>query len=108
MTGYVGPGKGLGDIKAHLFDSDPKYRELIDLVRDISPISHVTENSAPCAFVHGIFDCGIQVPMGQSIRMFEAYTRKGVKSLLLCNNLGVYGDDPEVRGAVAEFIASRI
>ena len=108
MTGYVGPGKGLGDIKAHLFDSDPKYRELIELVRDISPISHVTENSAPCAFVHGIFDCGIQVPMGQSIRMFEAYTRKGVKSLLLCNNLGVYGDDPEVRGAVAEFIASRI
>jgi hypothetical protein len=35
-------------------------------------------------------------------------TRKGVKSLLLCNNNGIYGTDPEVKQAVVEFIASRI
>ena len=46
--------------------------------------------------------------MGQSVRFFEALTRRGVKSLLLCNNNGIYGADPEVRQAVVEFIASRI
>ena len=108
MIGYVGPGKGVADLKKHLFDSDPEYVRLLDLLKDASPISHVTENSAPICLVHGIFDCGIQVPMGQSLRFFEALTRKGVKSLLLCNNNGIYGADPEVRRAVVEFIANRI
>ena len=64
--------------------------------------------TAPTALVHGIFDCGIQVPMGQSLRFFEALTRKGVKSLLLCNNNGIFGEDPEVKGAVLAFICARI
>ena len=72
------------------------------------PLSHVTENSAPLCLVHGIYDCGIQVPMGQSIRMFQAYRQKGVKSLLLCNNNGLFGEDPEVKNAVAEFLAARV
>ena len=108
MTGHIGYGKGMADLKAHLFDQDPKYVALREITRMASPISHVTENSAPLCLVHGIFDCGIQVPMGQSIRMFEAYTRKGVKSLLLCNNNGFFGEDPEVKRAVVEFIANRI
>ena len=108
LLGYTGPGRGMGDVKAHLFDSDPKYQALIQRAKEISPVYHVSEKSAPTALVHGIFDCGIQVPMGQSLRFFEALTRKGVKSLLLCNNNGIFGDDPEVRGAVCEFISSRI
>ena len=108
MLDYVGPGKGMGDIKAHLFDPDPKYQALIQKAKDASPVYHVTEKSAPTALVHGIFDCGIQVPMGQSLRFFEALTRKGVKSLLLCNNNGIFGEDPEVKHAVLEFICARI
>jgi putative CocE/NonD family hydrolase len=108
MLGYVGPGKGMGELKTHLYDPDPKYRALLEKARAASPISHVTERSAPTVLVHGSFECGIQVPMGQSLRFFEALTRKGVKSLLLCNNNGVYGADPEVRRAVVDFIASRI
>ena len=108
MTGYVGPGKGMADIKAHLFDSDPKYVELREITRRASPISHVSEKSAPLCLVHGIFDCGIQVPMGQSLRMFEAYTRKGVKALLLCNNNGFFGEDPEVKQAVVDFLTARV
>ena len=108
MLGWTGPGKGMGDIKHHLFDADPKYQALIELAKDASSVYHVTENSAPVCFVHGISECGIQVPMGQSVRMFEALTRKGVKSLLLCNNLGVYGSDPEVQTAMVEFLCRRV
>lgn len=108
MIGYVGPDKGMGDVKAHLFDQDPKYRDLIEKAIDASPISHVTSSSAPLCLVHGIFDYGVQVPMGQSIRMFEAYTRKGAKALLLCNNNGPFGEDPEIKQAMIDFIANRI
>lgn len=108
MIGYVGPGKGVADLKKHLFDSDPEYVRLLALLKDASPISHVTENSAPICLVHGIFDCGIQVPLGQSMRLFDAYTRKGVKALALLNNNGLYGQDPEVRDAVVRFLKDRV
>ncbi len=108
LLDFVGPGKGMGALKQHLHDPDPFYQALLEKARDASPICHVTEKSAPTVLVHGIFECGIQVPMGQSVRFFEALTRKGVKSLLLCNNNGIYGADPEVKQAVIEFIASRI
>ena len=108
LIGYVGRGQGLGDVKAHLFDQDPQYQALIKKAVAASPISHVTKNSAPLCLVHGIYDCGIQVPVGQSVRMFEALTRKGVKSLLLCNNNGMFGEDPEVKQAVVEFIVRRV
>jgi len=106
MIGYVGAGKGMGDVKAHLFDQNPKYKELRQKAVDASPISHVTASSAPFCLVHGIYDYGVQVPMGQSVRMFEAYTRKGVKSLLLCNNNGPFGEDPEIKRAVVDFIGN--
>lgn len=108
LLGHLGEGNGMADIKAHLWDKDPKYQELIRAAWEASPISHVTENSAPLCLVHGIYDCGIQVPMGQSVRMFQAYSQKGVKSLLLCNNNGLFGEDPEVKNAVAEFLAARV
>ena len=108
LLGHLGEGKGMADIKAHLWDQDPSYQELIRAAWEASPISHVTEHSAPLCLVHGIFDCGIQVPMGQSVRMFQAYSQKGVKSLLLCNNNGLFGEDPEVKNAVVEFLAARV
>ena len=108
LLDFVGPGKGMGALKQHLHDPDPYYQALLEKARDASPICHVTEKSAPTVLVHGIFECGIQVPMGQSVRFFEALTRKGVKSLLLCNNNGIFGADPEVKQAVIEFIALRI
>ena len=108
LLGHLGEGRGMADIKAHLWDQDPSYQELIRAAWEASPISHVTEHSAPLCLVHGIFDCGIQVPMGQSVRMFQAYSQKGVKSLLLCNNNGLFGEDPEVKNAVVEFLAARV
>ncbi len=108
MLGHVGLGRGMADVKAHLWDQDPQYQELIRAAWEASPISHVTEHSAPLCLVHGIFDYGVQVPMGQSVRMFKAYTEKGVKSLLLCNNNGPFGEDPEVKMAVVEFLTSRV
>ena len=108
MIGYVGPGKGVADLKKHLNDPDPEYAALLAELKKASPISHVTDKSAPICLVHGMFDCGIQVPMGQSTRMFDAYTRKGVKALLLCNNNGMYGDDPEVAQAVVQFLTRRV
>lgn len=108
MLGYVGLGRGMGDVKAHLWDQDPKYQALIKAAWEASPISHVTENSAPLCLVHGIFDYGVQVPMGQSVRMFRAYSQKGVKSLLLCNNNGPFGEDPEVKQAVVDFLTNRV
>ena len=108
MTGYAGPGRGMADLKKHLDDPDPEYRRWLAVTADASPISHVTEKSAPICLIHGIFECPIQVPMGQSVRMFEAYTKKGVKALLLCNNNGMYGEDPEVKDAVVRFLADRV
>ena len=108
MVGYSGPGKGMGELKRHLHDEDPFYKNLIAMSIESSPISHVDENSAPSAFVHGIFEGGIEIPMQQSIRMFERLTEKGVKSLLLCNNNCFYGDDPEVQSAVLEFLKCRV
>ena len=108
MIGYTGPGKGIADLKMHLADPDPERARWIKTAEEASPISHVTEHSAPICLIHGIFDCPIQVPIGQSIRMFEKYTKKGVKALLLCNNNGLFGNDPEVRGAAADFLAERV
>lgn len=108
LLGYVGRGKGFGELKSHMFDPDPKYQELLKRAVYASPISHVTEKSAPLCLVHGIFDCGIQVPLGQSVRMFKAYSQKGAKALLLCNNNGMFGEDPEVKQAVVEFLTGRV
>lgn len=108
LLGYVGEGKGFGELKSHMYDPDPKYQELLKKAVAASPIRHVSEKSAPLCLVHGIFDCGIQVPLGQSVRMFKAYTQKGVKALLLCNNNGMFGEDPEIKLAVVEFLASRV
>ncbi len=108
MIGYAGPGKGLGELKRHQFNPDPEHKKYLDIARDASSITHVTSDSAPICFVHGLYDDHIQVPMGQSLRMFEALTRAGVKSLCLLNNNGRYGDDPEVRGAMLEFLTARV
>ena len=108
MIGYAGPGKGMGELKTHLNRPEEPYRSYIALAKEASAVTHVTEKSAPLCLVHGMFDCGIQVPMGQSLRMFEALTRAGVKSLCLLNNNGIYGDDPEVQRAMGDFILSRI
>ena len=108
IVDYCGPGKGMGELKKHRTDSDPYYKKLIETAVDASPVSHVSENSAPSVFVHGIYECGIQIPMQQSVAMFEKLTQKGVKSLLLCNNNGIYGDDPEVMLAVVEFLTKRV
>ena len=108
MIGYAGPGKGMGELKTHLLRPEEPYRQYIERAREASAVTHVTGKSAPLCLVHGMFDCGIQVPMGQSLRMFEALTRAGVKSLCLLNNNGIYGDDPEVQQAMAEFILSRL
>jgi acetyl esterase/lipase len=106
MIDFGGEGKGMGNLKAHWME--PAYQDAVRRAIDISPVSHVTENSAPSVIVHGIFECGIQIPMNQSVRFFEALTRKGVKSLLLCNNNGMYGEDPEVRRAVVDFLKNRV
>lgn len=98
----------MAELKQHLYDPDPKYQELLKKAITASPIRHVSEHSAPLCLVHGIFDCGIQVPMGQSVRMFQAYAQHGVKALLLCNTLGIFGEDPEVRQAVVEFLTARV
>ena len=96
------------EVKKQLDAIISQATEFVRKAKDASPVYHVTERSAPTALVHGIFDCGIQVPMGQSLRMFTAYTRKGVKALLLCNNNGFYGEDPEVKQAVVDFLAARV
>lgn len=106
MFDFGGEGKGLGILKAHL--TDPEYRDAVDRAIDISPVSHVTKDSAPSVIIHGIFECGIQIPMNQSVRFFEELTRKGVKSLLLCNNNEFFGDDPEVQTAVVDFLKRRV
>ena len=108
MIGYAGPGKGMGKLKTHLNRPEEPYRSYIELAKEASAVTHVTGKSAPLCLVHGMFDCGIQVPMGQSLRMFEALTRAGVKSLCLLNNNGIYGDDPEVQRAMGDFILSRL
>ena len=108
LIGYAGNGKGLGDVKVHMYDPSEKYQALLKETVTASPISHVSENSAPTCFVHGMDDCMIQVPMGQSIRMFKALTRKGVKSLLLFNNGGFFGEDPEIKAAVIDFMSRRV
>ena len=46
--------------------------------------------------------------MNQSVRFFEKLTQKGVKALLLCNNEGFFGEDPEIQKAVADFMKNRV
>ena len=50
----------------------------------------------------------IQIPMNQSVRFFEKLTQKGVKSLLLCNNEGFFGEDPEIQNAIVDFLKNRV
>lgn len=108
IIGFSGPGKVMGELKKHINDPNEYYRKLIDIAKDASPVYHVTEKSAPSVLVHGEFEYGVQIPLGQSMRMFEALTRKKVKSLVLLNNMGPYGQDPEVKQAVLDFITSRV
>ena len=106
MIGFSGVGKGLANLKKHLGEGE--YHDVLMRALDISPVNHVSENSAPCAIVHGIFEYGVQIPMNQSVRFFEALTGKNVKALLFCNNLGPFGADPEVQHAVAEFLKAQV
>ena len=77
-------------------------------MRDASPITHVGPHSAPCVLVHGIGECGIQIPMAQSVEFFEAMTRAGIPCQLYCNNLNMFGGEPEIPKAVADFLSSRL
>lgn len=106
MIGFGGQGKGLAKLKSHI--GDPAYQDIVEKAYEVSPVTQVTDRSAPSVIVHGIFECGIQIPMQQSVRFFRALTREHVKSLLLCNNEGLYGDDPEVQAAVVDFLKRRI
>lgn len=106
MFGFSGDGKGLGALKAHMHEAE--YQEILDRAIDVSPVSHVTKDSAPSVIIHGIYECGIQIPMNQSVRFFEKLTQKGVKSLLLCNNNGFFGEDEEVKKAVVDFMKKRV
>ena len=108
MVDFSGYGKGMGELKKHLYDPDPCYQALIQRARDCSPITHVSGKSAPCALIHGIGECGIEIPMDQSVEFFEALTRAGVPSQLYCNNLNFFGDEPEIRQAVVDFLAKRV
>lgn len=106
MIDFGGRGKGLAELKNHL--GDPAYQDIVERAYAVSPVTQVTGRSAPSVIIHGIFDCGIQIPMQQSVRFFKALTREHVKALLLCNNEGLYGDDPEVQAAVVDFLKRRI
>lgn len=106
MIGHVGEGKGLGDVKRHW--EDPDYRQLAERTLKFSPIHNISSESAPMCFVHGIYDCGIKVPMGQSVRMFRALSEKGVKAFLLCNNKEMFGEDEEIKNAVISFLCKRV
>lgn len=108
MIGYSGYGKGMGELKKHMYDPDPYYQNLLQMIRDASPISHVSARSAPCVLIHGIGECGIEIPMEQSVEFFEAMTRAGVPSQLYCNNLKRFGDEPEIRQAVVDFLTARV
>jgi hypothetical protein len=39
MIGYFGPGKGMGELKTHQFDSDPYYKEYLQRAVEASPIT---------------------------------------------------------------------
>lgn len=108
LLGYVGKGRGFGVLKSKRYHHDPEVDKLLAVAAKASPVNHVTADSAPLALVHGLFDCNIQVPMGQSIRMFREYAKHNIKCLLLCNTCGIYGEDPEVKKAVVEFMTTRI
>jgi len=108
MIGFTGYGKGMGELKKHLYDPDPYYQNLLRRIREASPITHVGPHSAPCVLVHGIGECGIQIPMAQSVEFFEAMTRAGIPCQLYCNNLNMFGREPEIRQAVADFLTSRV
>ncbi len=108
LIGFDGEGLGLEVLKKHMADDDEYFQKFIRIGKDASPLYQVTCKSAPSVFVHGITENNIQIPMNQSVRMFRALTKKGVKSLMFCNNNGNYGDDPEVKEAVIQFMKNRI
>ena len=66
LLGYLGEGRGMADVKAHLWDQDPQYRQLRQAAWEASPISHVTENSPPCAWSTGSTTAGSRCPWARA------------------------------------------
>jgi acetyl esterase/lipase len=57
------------------------YEQDSELYRLVSPITHVSEQTAPCLMMHGEED--VAVPISQSVEFYDALCTKGVSAELL-------------------------
>jgi len=110
MVGFNAAGEGAAVLKRHTkdLDPDPTYKALLELAHDCSPVEHIHRGSMESVIVHGIGECPIQIPINQSIQFFEKLTEAGVRAQLYCNGLRFFGNEPEIKKAVVEFLTSRV
>jgi acetyl esterase/lipase len=109
-TDFLNYGKP-GNEKIHPMDHDPRFRAAFDyreldkqtmlwvpitdfkrlreIARDISPISHVTEDDPPTLIIHG--DKDTLVPLQQSERIVDEFKKAGVETKLIIKKGAAHG-----------------
>jgi acetyl esterase/lipase len=109
-TDFLNYGKP-GNEKIHPMDHDPRFRAAFDyreldkqtmlwvpitdpkrlreIARDISPISHVTQDDPPTLIIHG--DKDALVPLQQSERIVDELKKAGVETKLIIRKGAAHG-----------------
>ena len=109
-TDFLNYGKP-GNEKIHPMDHDPRFRAAFDyreldkqtmlwvaitdsrrlheIAREISPISHVTKDDPPTLIIHG--DKDQLVPLQQSERIVEEFSKAGVETKLIVKKGAAHG-----------------
>lgn len=89
----------LGTVSAH----PEQFPEQYALVKQGSPIFHVTPDDPPVLIINGQRD--IRVPSAQAIKMYEALYGAGVEAELLLNDRAPHGDlGTEAAASIQSFI----
>ncbi len=97
LVGWDQPGQGLGDIRAHLSDSQAPYPMLVQRCNEANPIYWATADDPPTFIAHGAQDTS--VPLNQSGRLATALNNLGVPGVYRIipaaghGNLGSATDD---------------
>lgn len=76
LIGWTADGQGIGDIRANQNNPNAPYPTLVNVVRQASPLYHVTNDDPPTFIAHGTADQ--LVPVAQAQKLADALVTEGV------------------------------
>lgn len=106
LIGFDGPNQGIGALRNNLDSAVSPFPEMLALVQQANPITHLTLDDAPIFIAHGVIDTII--PTAQSSRLHLAALAIGLPSVMKIDpNHGHGSLDGTTYAATRSFLLER-